>query len=57
MAGTKKQRRTTDFRNAGATWVDEELAVCTDGPFNLISSRKPDDLPGSGTSAGWTGPT
>lgn len=31
----------TDFRNAGATWVDEELVV--DGP--LISSRKPDDLP------------
>jgi protease I len=31
----------TDFRNAGATWVDEEVVV--DG--NLISSRKPDDLP------------
>ncbi|GAB3824047.1 hypothetical protein GCM10027610_001770 [Dactylosporangium cerinum] len=31
----------TDFRNAGATWVDEEVVV--DGP--LISSRKPDDLP------------
>ncbi|GAA3456650.1 type 1 glutamine amidotransferase domain-containing protein [Dactylosporangium matsuzakiense] len=31
----------TDFRNAGATWVDEPLVV--DG--NLISSRKPDDLP------------
>jgi protease I len=31
----------TDFRNAGATWIDEELVV--DGP--LISSRKPDDLP------------
>ena len=31
----------TDFRNAGATWVDEELVV--DGP--LISSRKPADLP------------
>ncbi|WP_433058763.1 type 1 glutamine amidotransferase domain-containing protein [Dactylosporangium sp. CS-033363] len=31
----------TDFRNAGATWVDEELVV--DG--NLISSRKPKDLP------------
>ena len=35
----------TDFRNAGAEWVDEELVVCTAGPFNLISSRKPDDLP------------
>ena len=31
----------TDFRNAGATWVDEEVVV--DGP--LISSRNPDDLP------------
>jgi len=31
----------TDLRNAGATWVDEELVV--DG--NLITSRKPDDLP------------
>jgi protease I len=34
----------TDFRNAGADWVDEELVVCGNGPFNLISSRKPDDL-------------
>ncbi|GAA1531442.1 type 1 glutamine amidotransferase domain-containing protein [Kribbella lupini] len=31
----------TDLRNAGAEWVDEE--VVTDG--NLITSRKPDDLP------------
>ena len=31
----------TDLRNAGATWQDEELVV--DG--NLITSRKPDDLP------------
>ena len=31
----------TDLRNAGATWVDEELVV--DG--NLVTSRKPDDLP------------
>lgn len=31
----------TDIRNAGATWVDEE--VHTDK--NLISSRKPDDIP------------
>jgi deglycase len=35
----------TDFRNAGAQWVDEQLVVSTDGPFPLISSRKPDDLP------------
>jgi protease I len=30
-----------DLENAGATWVDRE--VVTDG--NLITSRKPDDLP------------
>jgi protease I len=35
----------TDFRNAGAEWVDEQLVVSTSGPFNLVSSRKPDDLP------------
>jgi deglycase len=31
----------TDIRNAGGTWVDEEVVV--DG--NLVTSRKPDDLP------------
>jgi protease I len=31
----------TDLRNAGATWVDQE--VVTDG--NLITSRNPDDIP------------
>ena len=31
----------TDLRNAGATWVDEEVVV--DG--NLVTSRRPDDLP------------
>jgi len=31
----------TDLRNAGATWVDEEVVV--DG--NLITSRAPRDLP------------
>jgi protease I len=31
----------TDITNAGGNWVDEEVAV--DG--NLVSSRKPDDLP------------
>ena len=34
----------TDICNAGGTWVDEEVVVCTDGPGVLISSRKPDDL-------------
>jgi protease I len=32
---------TTDLRNAGATWVDEE--VRREGL--LVTSRKPDDLP------------
>jgi putative intracellular protease/amidase len=31
----------TDLVNAGAEWVDEEVGV--DG--NLITSRKPDDIP------------
>lgn len=31
----------TDLRNAGATWVDEEVHV----DARLVSSRKPDDLP------------
>ena len=31
----------TDLRNAGATWVDEEVVV----DEGLVSSRTPDDLP------------
>jgi protease I len=31
----------TDLRNAGAEWVDQEVVV--DG--NLVTSRKPDDIP------------
>jgi protease I len=31
----------TDIRNAGGEWVDEEVVV--DG--NLVTSRKPDDIP------------
>lgn len=31
----------TDLRNAGAEWVDQEVVV----EGNLVSSRKPDDLP------------
>jgi protease I len=34
----------TDLRNAGATWVDEEVQICEDGPNVLDSSRRPDDL-------------
>ena len=36
----------TDLRNAGATWVDEEVVV--DG--NLITSRNPDDLDAFGAA-------
>lgn len=35
----------TDLRNAGATWVDEQVHVDTGGPGPIISSRNPDDLP------------
>ncbi len=35
----------TDIRNAGGTWVDAEVQVCTSGPNTLVTSRKPDDLP------------
>lgn len=31
----------TDIRNAGGTWVDEEVSI----DRNLITSRDPDDLP------------
>ncbi|MBT2209886.1 MULTISPECIES: type 1 glutamine amidotransferase domain-containing protein [Actinomadura] len=34
----------TDLRNAGATWVDEEVRICAAGPNVLVSSRRPGDL-------------
>ena len=34
----------TDLRNAGATWVDEQVFVCPAHGFTLVSSRNPDDL-------------
>ena len=34
----------TDLTNAGATWVDEEVVQCENGPNILVTSRKPDDL-------------
>ncbi|MGW7254397.1 type 1 glutamine amidotransferase domain-containing protein [Streptomyces sp. NPDC054834] len=34
----------TDIRNAGGTWVDEQVKICDAGPNQLITSRKPDDL-------------
>ena len=34
----------TDIRNAGGTWVDEEVHHCTTGGWDLVTSRNPDDL-------------
>jgi protease I len=36
----------TDIVNAGAhEWVDQEVFVCPDGGWTLVTSRNPDDLP------------
>jgi protease I len=35
----------TDLRNAGATWTDDEVIVCPEGGFTLVTSRNPGDLP------------
>jgi protease I len=35
----------TDIRNAGGTWADEEVIVSTEGGYQLVTSRNPDDLP------------
>lgn len=34
----------TDITNAGGTWVDEEVFVCSADGWTLVTSRKPDDL-------------
>ncbi|MEK8173125.1 type 1 glutamine amidotransferase domain-containing protein [Streptomyces sp. M19] len=34
----------TDIRNAGGTWVDEQVKVCDGGPNTLVTSRNPGDL-------------
>ncbi|OIK24172.1 type 1 glutamine amidotransferase domain-containing protein [Streptomyces malaysiense] len=34
----------TDIRNAGGAWVDEQVKICDQGPNQLVTSRKPDDL-------------
>lgn len=38
----------TDIRNAGGTWVDEQVHICRANGFTLVSSRNPDDLPAFG---------
>ena len=35
----------TDLKNAGATVHDKEAVRCETGPFPLITSRNPDDIP------------
>lgn len=35
----------TDIRNAGATWLDDRVVVCENGPNTLVTSRRPQDLP------------
>ena len=34
----------TDLTNAGGTWTDAEVHVCTAGPNTLVTSREPADL-------------
>ena len=34
----------SDLRNAGATWVDEQVVVDSEGPNTLVTSRNPGDL-------------
>jgi protease I len=34
----------TDIQNAGGTWVDEQVKVCTAAPSPLVTSRNPGDL-------------
>ncbi|MEV0169938.1 type 1 glutamine amidotransferase domain-containing protein [Streptomyces sp. NPDC050803] len=34
----------TDVRNAGGTWVDEQVKICDRGRSKLVTSRKPGDL-------------
>ena len=40
----------TDLRNAGATWVDEELKRCEANGWTLLTSRTPDDIPAFSTA-------
>ena len=42
---TSTPSRQTDLRNAGACWLDEEVAICRAGDGVLITSRGREDLP------------
>ena len=42
----------TDIRNAGGSWVDEEVFTCPEGGWTLVTSRDPDDLPAFVQAAG-----
>ncbi len=42
----------TDIRNAGGTWVDEEVHVDRGGDGVLVTSRKPDDLKAYAAASG-----
>ena len=34
----------TDIRNAGGDWRDEQVVLSPEQGFDLVTSRKPDDL-------------
>ena len=34
----------TDISNAGGDWHDEQVLLCSAMGFDLVTSRKPDDL-------------
>jgi protease I len=34
----------TDIKNAGGSWVDEEVVHSPDNGWDLVTSRNPDDL-------------
>ena len=40
----------SDLRNAGATWVDEQVVVCRADGWTLITSRNPGDLDAFGAA-------
>lgn len=44
LVSTESGRIQAFNHHAGATWVDEEVMICENGPNVLVSSRRPDDL-------------